>query len=72
MNHLLDGGLPVENALTNGLLVIENDAMSPTSTPEFLATSTQSHLNQFSNLIVAFQNYSRSHQARSSEVTHVG
>lgn len=72
MNHLLDGGLPVENALTNGLLVIENDAVSPTSAPEFLAASTQSHLNQLSSIIAAFRDHSRSHQARSSEVTHVG
>jgi thioester reductase-like protein len=72
MNHLLDGGLPVENALTNGLLVIENDAVSLNSTPEFLATATQSHLNQLSNLIAAFHDHSRDHLARSSEVTHVG
>lgn len=72
MNLLLDGGLSIEAALKKGLLMIENDAMSDAATPEMLAASTLSHVHQLSSLITAFQNHSRSHHTRSSEVAHVG
>ncbi len=72
MNQLLGGELSVEVALTHGFLIIENDAMSETSTTERLVASTQSHGNQLSSLIAAFQSHSRSHRTPSSEVAHVG
>jgi len=72
INQLLDGELSVEVALTSGLFMIENDAMSEPSTHERLVASTQSSMNQLSSIIAAFQSHSRSHHTRSLEVAHVG
>ena len=71
MNALLSREMSVIVAMGNGLLLLESDAVVAASSFP-VHSSTQPIIEQFSNLIAAFQNHNRSHQSRSSEVTYVG
>ncbi|MEJ7591361.1 MAG: hypothetical protein WKF77_07415 [Planctomycetaceae bacterium] len=72
MNDLLENPLSVRNALEDGLLILEVDQTSDTTSPQLTDSQAEQFIHQFTKLITEIQRQIPNSPARKSETVHVG